>query len=137
MASVNSVILDKVFVLQKKAIRAVFNLKRNQTTKLVFSSNDLLTVYNINLCQTACYMYKALNNLISRSVESFTLNNELHCYNTRQKDLIHVPLRRTCVREQSICVRGVSVWNNIPEEIRLARTFYSFKSHYKASLLLS
>ena len=123
--------------MQKKAIRAVFNLKRTQTTKMVFSSNNLLTVYNINLCQTACYMYKVLNNLISKSVGSFTLNNELHCYNTRHKDLIHVPLRRTCIREQSICVRGVSVWNNIPEEIRLAPTFYSFKTHYKASLLLS
>ena len=61
----------------------------------------------------------------------FTVNSAIHNYNTRQKNNLHVPIYRTKVREHSVNVCGVNMWNDIPEEFKELRTYNQFRLKYK------
>ena len=66
--------------------------------------------------QTACFMYKVMNNLVpSFFVNMFTANSAIHNYNTRQKNNLHVPSYRIKVRGHSVSVCGVNMWNDIQQ----------------------
>ena len=66
----------------------------------IFIKLGILTVFNINKLQTACFMYKVMNNLVnSFFVNMFTVNSGIHNYNTRQKNNLYVPSYRIKVLE--------------------------------------
>ena len=75
-------------------------------------------------------MYKVMifmNNLVpSFFVDMFTVNRATHNYNTRQKNNTHVPSYRITVREHSVSVCGVKMWNDIPEELKELSTSNQF-----------
>ena len=76
-----------------------------------------------------------MNNLVpSLFVNTFTINNAIRDYNTRQKNHLHVP-SRTRVREHSVSVSGVKMWNYIPEEFNEFRTYNQFRLKFKRHLL--
>ena len=96
--------------------------------RLFFIKLGILTVFNINKLQTACVMYKIMNNLVpSFCVNMFTVNSAIHNYNTRQKKNLHVLSYRTNVREHSVSIFGVNMWNDIPKEFKELRTCNQFR----------
>ena len=60
-----------------------------------------------------------MNNLVpSFFVNMFTVNSSIHIYNTRQKNnFLHAPIYHINVREHSVKVCGVKMWNGVPEGI--------------------
>ena len=63
----------------------------------------------------------------------------LHSYNTRsvrKNNLILVPRWKTNNFQKTACARS-NIWNEIPEEIRMAQTLHSFKEHLKKHLAAS
>ena len=78
-----------------------------------------------------------MNNLVpSFFVNMFTVNSAIHNYNTRQKKNLHVPSYLIKVREHSVSVCGVKLWNDIPEELKELRTYNQFKLKCKRYFLL-
>ena len=79
----------------------------------IFSKLNILIVFGINKLQTACFMYKVMNNLVpSFFVNMFTVNSAIiiiRNYNTRQMNNLHVPSYRIKVREHSVSVCGVKM----------------------------
>ena len=101
-----------------------------------FIKYGILTVFNINKLQTACFMYKVMNNLVpSFFVNMFTVNSAIHNYNTRHKNNLHIPSYCTTVREHSVNVCGVNMWNDILEEFKERRTYNQFRLKCKRYLL--
>ena len=83
-------------------------------------------------------MYKVLNNLVSSFfVNMFTVNSAIHKYNTRQKNKLHVPSYRIKVREHSVSVCGVNMWNDIPAELKELSIFNQFRLKCKRYYFLS
>ena len=69
--------LRKLFMLQKKAMRIIYNLHYHDHTSLFFHSSKMIILYKAN-------------NLI-KSVQAFTKPTEaIHMYGTRQSKLFYV-----------------------------------------------
>ena len=69
-----------------------------------------------------------MNNLVPSFFENiFTVNSAIYNYNTRQKNNLHVPSYRIKVREHSVSVCGINMWNDIPEELKELRTCNQFR----------
>ena len=77
--------------MQKRAMRVITNSKWNVHTAPIFKHLGILTLCNINKCQTGCFMYKVKNNLLpSNSISMFVHNMHIHDHNTRNKLDFHV-----------------------------------------------
>ena len=57
------------------------------------------------------YRYKYFKNLLEFFNDSFTQNNEIHHYNTRNANKLHVRYRRTNYTKHTISNKKVITWN--------------------------
>ena len=81
-ATGNSVMLNKLLVLQNKVLRIITNSPWNTHTPPIFSKLNILTVFGTNKLQTACFMNKVMNTILpSFFVNMFTVNSTIHNYN--------------------------------------------------------
>ena len=77
-------------------------------------------------------MYKVLNPKDSNLFTSFYhKNKDVHVYNTRKAEDLHVPFARTHVRKFSARVNGAVIWNSIDETIRNTKNVNLFKKYLK------
>ena len=58
-----------------------------------------------------------------------------HIRTTRQQNNIFVPPTRTITGERGMGVRGPSLWNGLPENVKNSNSVYSFKRNLKTYLL--
>ena len=56
-------LLERLYTIQKRAIRIVFNVDYKASTYLLFSKNNIFTLEKLLLINRGVYMYKILNNL--------------------------------------------------------------------------
>ena len=76
---------DRIFKLQKKAIRIVFKCKYNAHTSVLFKRNRLLKFEDIYKNAAAKFFYKYSNNLLPAYFDNMFDNIPItHQYNTRQ-----------------------------------------------------
>lgn len=128
----SSVVLDKLFGLQKRAIRLITNSDWNAHSAPLFLASKVLTIHQLNLLQVASFMYKVYNKLLPQYfIDMFVFNRSVHSHYTRQCNDFHVPHHRLVLTSNSIRVFGVSLWNNICINIRNSNSLQSFRTKYK------
>ena len=82
-------------------------------------------------------MFKVNNSLLpSNSIGMFLKNMNIHNHNTTNKLDFHVIPHLLTVREFSIKIYGVKLWNNLPAFFKNINNFNSFRSKLKGYLLL-
>jgi hypothetical protein len=134
----STVALDKLFRLQKRAIRLIANSDWNAHSAPLFLDLKVLTIHQLNLLQVASFMYKVYNNLLPQYfIDMFILNHSVHSHNTRQCNDFHVPYHRLVLTSNSIRVFGVCLWNNICQDIRNSNSLQSFRTKYKLCIIYS
>ena len=57
----------------------------------------------------------------------FILNQDFHNYNTRNNNLLHIPIARTELLYKTFKYRGVHIWNDILINIEVNVSFILFK----------
>ena len=68
--------------------------------------------------------------------EIFELRSELHNVNTRCKNDLNIPLYNTSAScQRTFYFRAVTLWNNLPNNIKDINVLSSFKTEYKRILL--
>ena len=128
--------IDKLFILQKKALRVVCKTQWDAHTTPLFKSLNTLKIQDVTKLQTGCFMYKAMNNqLPPLFADYFTLNCNIHNYFTRQSEKIHTFAIKTSVRKYSIKYFGSCLWNSLPTYIAAKPSIFSFKKAYKNHLM--
>ena len=65
----------------------------------------------------------------------FTMNNEVHNYNTRGAKNIRVGLVNTCLAYNTISIQGTLLWNTFPTSLKNAPSINVFKRSYKKMLM--
>jgi len=129
--------VDKIFKIQKRIVRMLCNAKYLDHTDPLFLECKLLKVNSVYEYAIAIFMYKIKNDLSPKCMkEYFSINSDIHSYNTRQASLYHVPNYRNDKCQVSIKYQGPTIWNNIPEDIRNSSSLNSFKIHVKRYLLI-
>jgi hypothetical protein len=62
-------------------------------------------------------------------------NVDIHNYNTWRKLNLHVKHCNTVSLKKSVINMGITLYNNVPEQIKLRKNFNSFKRDLKSFLL--
>ncbi|MFZ2538340.1 MAG: reverse transcriptase family protein [Oscillospiraceae bacterium] len=130
-----TVLLDRIFKLQKKYCRILTFSGFTAHSSPLFAELKLLSVYNIYKYQMGIYMYKIINNSIpTLGHHTFKTNSQVHNYNTRQKEKLHIEFSRTTMRQNTMTHQGVQLWNGLSDELRSAPSCNIFKKLYRLTL---
>jgi hypothetical protein len=130
--------LNRLLILQKRAIRIITRSPYNFHTDQLFSHLCILRVKEIKLFQTSEFMHRyKFNALPSSYINFFIPASDIHSYNTRQKSSFRCEFARTNSRKFSIRCTGPSIWNSLPSHLRLISNLNLFKQQLRSWLINS
>jgi hypothetical protein len=118
--------IETVFILQKRAIRAIYCLTARTSLKELFKEIKILTVASQYIYN--CILFTRLN------INSYRKHSDNHSINTRNKDKLVLPTFRLHKVSNSFLGQGVICYNKIPDSI-LELPHHKFKTHIKSTLL--
>lgn len=113
-----------IFLLQKRAVRSVFGLKRFISCRDLFKNNSILTFYG-QLALDTC-------TLIHKIKDSLPKHNDIHGYNTRNKT--NIMTSKAKLFNRSFLGTGITMYNKIPGDLK-SLDLNHFKPALKAYLL--
>ena len=106
--------LNRLFILQKKAIRILCHAKNRAHTDPLFKHLDLLPLYDINTYLIGQFMFKVYQRKVPDQFQSmFSRSAEVHTYHSRQESLCQLPRVHSEYAKQSISYKGALLWNKI------------------------
>ena len=123
-----------VFVLHKIIIRIIGGFTARDHTELVLINDlRLLNFPNISSYVSSLFVYKSLNMIHNNWFEYYD-NAHYHTRLSRRNNLI-VPYARTNNSRQSITNAGPSIWNSIPDDLKVINSYDRFKINLKRYFL--
>ena len=130
--------LQKLYILQKKAVRAISKSDFNAHSKPLFLKYKLLSIFDIANFHKLSFVYSAINNLLPVCFSDyFTQSNSLHHYSSRNYLNLNLPLLRLGTNQKNVKFTGAKLWNSLPIQVKTTSTFSSFKSQLKRHILKS
>ena len=128
---------DKIFVLQKKSIRAINSLPYNEHTNYYFKSMKVLKLPDLYNQYLATYFFDTICKNSNSNVSNYLqFNSSFHNYPTRNSSSIHLPLFKKSQSQNSFLYRGIKIWNALPEDFRTIVSTSSFRKKFKEFSLL-
>ena len=108
--------LNKIVVLQKRAIRIICNVNRRASTDFLFREIRIIPFLDVNVYLGSRFMFR----YIRRSVPAlfagyFHTNANIHSHNTRQALHFHLPNVKSNLGRRNIRYRGAHIWNHLLE----------------------
>ena len=113
---------DRVFKLQKKAIRAINCLPYNSHTNDYFKSMHFLKLDDIYKQRALYFIFKST---------SITTHQDIHDYNTRHSNNIVLPHFNRAKTQSTVFYKGITLWNDLPQDIKDLRYKGSFMNSLK------
>ena len=95
-----------------------------------FYSHILKFIDLVNF-KTVQMVFKSRRNLLPKNLQKMFKDKEEGRYNLRRKEELQQPFVRTTQKSMCISVCGVTLWNEVPEEIRQSNSIPQFKHQYK------
>ena len=130
--------LNKIKLLQKKAIRIITYLEYNCPSNPLFINMKVLPIHQLITLNTLIFMYNFHIGHLPQIFKSlFVINSSVHSHNTRQRILLHKPPVRTTHALNSFKNVGISKWNNLSPDIRSSTTLTRFKKLCKTELFVT
>ena len=127
--------LQRIYLLQKRAVRAISKADYNASSKPLFANLKILDVFSIYSLQVSSFMYLYHNGALPLSfTQSFQTGSQIHQYSTRYSHLYRPYTCRTNIKKFSILFQGPRIWNSLPNNIKAAPTFNAFKRLIKPFL---
>ena len=135
-ASASHSFINRILILQKRAVRFIMNLGFRDHTSKFFSDLRILRINDIYYYQLGVFMYKCFNNLVPENFASyFALTIDIHSHNTRSKGKFYHNIAKTSVYQNSVRINGPRLWNKLDIKIRSCRSIDTFKSALKDFLI--
>ena len=129
-------IMSRLQTLQKRIIRVINKSHFLARTNPIFKSLYLLKLEDIRKLQISQFMFSIRNNLTPIGFQDmFTLNSQIHRYNTRTSKAFHLPCIRTKLRQFSIKYHGPMIFSSLDSDIKEAYTYSSFSEKLKSHLI--
>jgi hypothetical protein len=108
--SAPKVYLNRIFILQKKAVRSVFKLNYRDSCRQYFVNYRILTVYGL-------YVYNVIK-LVCSQGHTMQHNYNIHCYNTRNKNNYHKIRNRLRMMDRNPLNAGMIYYNKLPLQLK-------------------
>ena len=135
-ASSTNYSMERLFRLQKKAVRIVFHANFLAHTSPIFFKLNLLNVYDLNVFNIAILMFLVFINAVPLPlIQNFNLVSEITSYEIRNPLNFYLPFYRTNAGLDSVFYKGPKVWNSLSTELKSSASSNVFKKNYKKILL--
>lgn len=108
-------------ILQNKAIKNIYNLPIRYNTDMLYKNFNIMPLENIYKFQVSFYIHQIICKTRHSNL-TLDLRSDIHNYNTRQSNYINLLRFSSTNGQNSIFYRGVTIYNNIPLEIRALDT---------------
>ena len=121
---------DKLQRLQNRAARVLTNSNYDGDASILLNDFGWQNLQTQRQIQKAVMVYKSLNCLAPDYMSSkFILRNDLFnsCNLRDSENKLAVPLPRTNYYRKSFCYSGAVLWNNLPTDVRQAKSLTSFR----------
>ena len=119
--------LERILLLQKRAIRIMLNLKYYDHVREHFTNLEILTVFDQYIFD--CILY------IKNNENKLTFRKDIHSYNTRGKNEIHIPQHKLTFYNKKTSFIGTKFINSLPNDLKNERNLNIFKTKLKLFLL--
>lgn len=120
----NKEYINKLFRIQKRALRAISNSSYLSPTKPLFEKFNLMNIFDLYIKDSAIFMYKYKHKMLPPSFDNFfIIHSNYHTYDTRNKNDFRLPLTRT----KSFTSVGPKIWNDLPRNVKDAKSLSLFK----------
>ena len=136
--------IDIISKIQKRAIRTITNARKYDHTKPLYKKLCLLNIREIYVYYIQLFMFKYHRKILPCYFDDlFTKNTCIHSVNTRQQNLLHIPLIRTLPFSRSVRLSGAYVYNHfyklaeIRNDLQLDVSYATYKTHLKRHILSS
>ena len=130
--------LDKLKVTQNKILK-ILQFKRKSHINDLYKDFDVLKIEGINKFNICCLTHKIIHNpdnLPQAITELFTLNKQVHDYNTRNNERLHADkINTTTYALRKIKHQARLCWESIPNSIKDEVSINSFKRKLKAHII--
>ena len=131
-------LLSKVQTIQNKLLKTLYHLPYRTNTSELHIALDILKVEDIYKVHIVKFVYESINDLsIPQFKKYYNLQNEIHNYNTREKQRLRARGINTKYGEYSLHYRGAFLWNKLDKNIQCMKSLYSFKKALKDSIIKS
>ena len=128
--------LNRIYYLQKRAVRAITNSEYRAHTAPLFSKLEILDIFQVNTLDTAKFMFRYHNNLLPPLFRNlFMTNSQVHRYDTRTASNYRVHSCRTNIKKFTILYQGPRIWNCLPASVTNLSSFSIFKNKVLEFLL--
>uniref|UniRef100_A0A1B6MG05 Reverse transcriptase domain-containing protein n=1 Tax=Graphocephala atropunctata TaxID=36148 RepID=A0A1B6MG05_9HEMI len=101
--------LNRVLVLQKRALRIMNGLQPQESCRETFKSFEILTVVSIYIIEVITYASK----------QNLPKISEVHGHNTRRPNNISLPAHRTTLYTKKPSFSGARFFNMLPENLKM------------------
>ena len=128
--------LKPLKVIQNSLIRRLHVNYDNIRTDELYKHLNILTVNNLYLLYSACYIFKAQHNLVPNSISNLLIIQNTHYYNTRHMNLLNKPQYKLMCSTKDLSWSGPTIWNKLPLYIKDSTSFSLFKLKLKNFLLM-
>ena len=121
--------LNRVYYLQKRAVRAITNSEYRAHTAPLFSKLEILDIFQVNTLDTAKFMFRYHNNLLPPLFRNlFMTNSQVHRYDTRTASNYQLHSCRMNIKKFTILSQAPRIWNCLPATVTNLSSFSVFKS---------
>jgi hypothetical protein len=128
--------LNKIVVMQKRAVRSIVRAPFNSHTDNIFSRLNLLKFTDIYQLYLGMHMYSQINNLLPSPLQrNLRFCDDIHSHFTRQTNQLHTEGIQSAIVANSFVKMGPDYWNALPDDIKHSATIKSFNSKHKLYLL--
>ena len=130
--------LNKLFKLQKKAVRIVNNAGYLDPTTPLFANFNILKLNDLYYHRLGIFMYKYTHNMLPQTFNHlFSLTSSVHSYETRSSSRgdLYVSKNRTCFLRNSPFQRSIIYWNELDTGLKQCTTVASFARKLKESII--
>ena len=135
IGSADNTLIHKLQVKQNRALKILFNKDFYTPTSKLHHDLKVLKVEDAYRFNLAKFVFKQQNNLLPDIFKNHYVKiYETHGHKTRQNELLKIdntPMNSQH-REKLSKIIGAKIWNEIPQEIRKAKTLATFKLKCKA-----
>ena len=128
--------LDKIFKLQKWAIRTISSEHYRCHTGPLFIKHNVLNVFDIFKLELGVFMYKHQTKLLPQMFSNYFLkHNQVHNYPTRNSQDYSIHKTKKMFSDRAIRTVGPALWNSLDKKIKDCKNIKHFRNIFKSSLL--
>ena len=129
--------LNKLIVLQKKAIRIIAGVSPRNSTYHLFQELDVLNLQQLNLYLIVRLMYKVyIGDMIHVFRNMFVVSQSIRPQVIRQSSHYHIPCYCKNIGQTSIRYRGTIIWNNVlKSSVSLNQSVMCFVKEIKTHII--